>query len=85
MLESGKNCLNCNEFKNVKEFRANSKTDDGYTKWCYDCIKPKENTNSSLKKCSNCKNMRKKTSFFETTKRSDGLTKWCKFCHAKRK
>ena len=76
-----KNCPNCERILPFTSFRVSSKHEDGFTKWCADCLStPREPKQSNKKHCPSCKKNRLKTSFYKNSKQPDGLTKWCKTC-----
>lgn len=77
---SKKLCKNCKTQKQLSEFRLNSNTEDGYTKYCNTCMDSKPRKNIYLR-CPKCGKNRKKSSFFESKKVGREYSKWCKFCH----
>jgi hypothetical protein len=76
-----KYCPKCMMQKSPSQFRKNSKTNDGLTKWCAFCLDVQERSEEQKYKiCPNCGKNRRITSFYSSLKHRDGLTKWCKYC-----
>lgn len=77
---SKKLCKKCKIQKSFSEFRLNSNTEDGYTKYCNTCMDSKSDKDVYLR-CPKCGKNRRKTSFFKSKKANRKYSKWCKYCH----
>ncbi len=85
-----KQCKYCREWFEIDNFKRTQKYQDGYTKFCKDCLdllkkKKEDSGEEKIKHCISCKEDKKISEFSKSPNAPDGLKLICKDCHLKYK